>query len=528
MNHPGTSRPFPFVLFGLLCSAAYGLAGFYFQRAGYHHGQALFFSEKASLVFQSRESVFNIIGLTYPILPFFATLACFGFNSLLAPVLASSLATGFLGSLIVKHLLDKEVPSWLTLVLFTSFLLNPAILYAGVSGSSDALTLLILYLFFKSLFEYMASNTTYHISISGLFLALLVFCMFQLFWLTLFVLPLILLLALNSMRLRGGTGQQLLLVFNKGSLRRKLIGRTYAVFLLIFILPLSGYLLFGWLNSMHTSNASYFAQSAYANWNVLDMRFHNSALLYAIRNPYRPPLEDFFSLIIRPLYYVPLLLPALYLARRNPIQFLVLLFLFAFIQFLKIYYPDLLLSVDLYLLFYLVSLLVIQYSPPASRPEGRYLYPLIGLCALLLVYTGYQYLKDTPISQEREFGKLLGNPGQGGSSNFRDDQAMAGYILREVPRDSTILADDAVAYPIVALSGDSRRFVLPYQQEFAPVLENPKGQVHYLLLSQIGSQQARDDQVRLRFPELDTGSPEFQLVYANASWQLFRIRNTRL
>jgi hypothetical protein len=68
---------------------------------------------------------------------------------------------------------------------------------------------------------------------------------------------------------RAGEHLPLFLSFNSPSLRRKLVNKTFALYIILFSLPLAAVLCYKLLNLTHANDLNYFAESPYATWNVL-------------------------------------------------------------------------------------------------------------------------------------------------------------------------------------------------------------------------------------------------------------------
>lgn len=70
-------------------------------------------------------------------------------------------------------------------------------------------------------------------------------------------------------------------------------------------------------------------------------------------------------------------------------------------------------------------------------------------------------------------------------------------ILDATKDQGIILADDTTLYPLVFLSGNPSRFILPYNYEFDPALATPQAHARYIVLTP----QPNKDKVAGRFPK---------------------------
>jgi len=105
-------------------------------------------------------------------------------------------------------------------------------------------------------------------------------------------------------------------------------------------------------------------------------------------------------------------------------------------------------------------------------------------------------------SEEQLFSQILmGQQVKGNLTQYRD-------LIAELEPAERILLDDTVNYPLVFLTNDPKRFVLPYEYEFNMVLAAPDHFVRYLVASDLASR----DKVYGRYPMAALGYvPKFSL-----------------
>src|SRR6202012_5669867 len=164
------------------------------------------------------------------------------------------------------------------------FVLHPGILFVACSGKGIYLSLIFFFLFFLNLLKFYKSHTTFHISIASICLVILVFCDYKFIWLTLFFIPLILAIAIQTLNLSEKESIfRLSLSFNSPSLRRKLISKTFALYIIIFILPIASVIGYKLLNLTHANDLNYFIESPYATWNVLADKINYDQLATPIK-----------------------------------------------------------------------------------------------------------------------------------------------------------------------------------------------------------------------------------------------------
>jgi hypothetical protein len=123
----------------------------------------------------------------------------------------------------------------------------------------------------------------------------------------------------------------------------------------------------------------------------------------------------------------------------------------------------------------------------------------------------------SPNREERTFtSALYGLPID---SNVADYRAMADRVAELPP--GKVLLDDAVLYPVVILSGDIGRFILPYQYEYDTLAADPRAGAQYVV---VAPDDAADGIATLH-PSVRQGALEgFTLVYRSGPYTLFARR----
>ncbi len=258
------------LLISILLAIYYLVCGIYLNRLGYFSQEGLFYIEKTKIVLHGLSNRLKVMGLTAPILPFYASFIFSAINDLLAPIIMSALCTAILFYIMASALLKRIDDLFYLLILLVVFVFHPGILYAACSGKSISLVLIFFFLFFFNLLKFYRSNTTFHVSIASICLVLLIFCDYKFIWLTLFFIPLVLSITVKSLNLSEQESIfRLFISFNNPSLRRKLINKTFALYIILFILPISCIVCYKLLNLTHAQDLNYFSESPYATWTVL-------------------------------------------------------------------------------------------------------------------------------------------------------------------------------------------------------------------------------------------------------------------
>ena len=507
----------------ILLAAYYVVLSIYLNKLGYFSQEALFYIEKTNIILDGLGNRLKVMGLTSPILPFYSSFIFSSINGgFLAPVLASSMCMVLLFYLMASSLIKRVNDFFYIWVLLVIFTFHPGILYAACSGKSIAMVLIFFFLFFFNLLKFYRSNTTFHVSIASICLVLLIFCDYKFIWLTLFFIPLVLSITIRSLNL----GEQesifrLFLSFNNPSLRRKLINKTFALYIILFILPIACVTCYKLLNLAHASDLNYSVESPYATWTVLADKLSFDQL--STSAVYQIP-ETTLLVSVRILIFCPLIFIAVYLFRESTYQILTLLTPFAFVEFLHIKYEKVFLAQQYYLIFLVLAMMCILYKAQTIKNQGV-LKLLVGGLAVLQLYTGVIFLQNSSINEERNFITVLFN--QTADTDQDENRDLANYI-NHLPKDSHVLVDDAIAYPIVAFmdNADFHKLTLPYQGVFLSAIEAPDKYDDYILLATEKNEVTGFTQLNNKYvPVVEKTNSALKLkrVYETDNWILYRI-----
>jgi len=508
------------IILTLLLAGYYLFLGVYMHNLGYHNLESLFYSEKNKILFEGVGNRLKVMGLTAPILPFYGTFIFSGISHLLAPVLASAVGTALLFYIMAHTLTKRTNDDFYLLILLVMFTLHPGLLFTACSGKAIYLVLIFLFLFFYHILRYYKSNTTFHVSIASICLVVLVFCDYKFIWLTLFFIPLVLFIAIQSLNLsETETVFRLVQSFNTPALRRKLINKTFAIYIIIFLLPLASVAIFKMLNLTHANDLDYFIDSPYATWTVLadKIGFEQATSFVHYQSSQISPLVT-ASIAL----YCPMIVVAIYLFRHNTYQILTIATPFAFVEFLQIKYDKIFLAHEYFLIFLILSLLCIVFR--GHRYENqRMMKILLSVIVVVQLITGYFFLKNSFIQEERGFLSTLlhANPDDSQAEN----REMASFI-NTLPREQQIMMDDAVAYPVIAFTDHIQRLTLPYQETFLSASEAPERYVNYILIATDRNPLTGYTQLNNKYlPAIKHSDSNLNLqkIYETDSWILYKV-----
>lgn len=516
------SRNLFFLIITLILAIYYLYCGIYLNHLGYANAESLFYIEKARIIFEGIGNRIKVMGLTAPILPFYCT---FLFTSvdkgILAPVIASGIGTALLFYIMARTLLRRTTGFFYTLLLVLLFIFHPGILYVACSGKGIYLCLIFFFLFFLNILKFYRSNTTFHISIASICLVILVFCDYKFIWLSLFFIPLILSIAIQSLNLSEKESIfRLFLSFNTPSLRRKLFSKTFALYIILFILPIASIFCYKLLNLTHANDMNYFLESPYATWNVLQDKLQYDQI--SISTNSFLPSEISVLISVKALIFCPMILFAIYLFRESTYQILTILTPFAFIEFLHIKYDKVFLDYEYFMIFVVLAYLCVMFKIHAVRKQ---VLTKIVLSAFLIIqiFTGYYFLKNSNVSDEKNFYIALRDRQTNSSQQNNLDAAAA---LNSLPTDGKVLVDDAIAYPVVAYVDHTQQLTMPYQDDFAGAIESPEKYDDYLLIATAKNQNTGYTQINNKYVEiikLNNDHLKLHTIFENSDWVLYQI-----
>ncbi|HWD89047.1 MAG TPA: hypothetical protein VG367_13035 [Mucilaginibacter sp.] len=509
------------IILAVLLAVYYVFMAVYLHGLHYHNLEALFYSEKCKLLFEGVGNRLKVMGLTSPILPFYGAIAfTFGKFYLLGPVLASAIGTAILFYIMANTLVRRSHDDYYFLLLLITFVFHPSILFSACSGKAVYLVLIFLFLFFYHILRYYKSNTTFHVSISSICLVVLVFCDYKFIWLTLFFIPLVLFIATRSLNLsETETVFRLVQSFNTPALRRKLINKIFAIYIILFLFPLAAVLIFKMLNLTHANDLDYFLDSPYATWTVLADRlgFEQATSFSHYHVSQISPLVT-ASIVL----YCPMIGIAIYLFRHNTYQILTVAAPFAFVEFLQIKYDKIFLAHEYFIIFLVLALLCIVFRGHKHENQ-RLMKTMLTITTVFQLFTGFFFLKNSFIPEERDFVNALFHLSPDDTQD--ESREMANY-LNTLPDNDQVLADDAVAYPVIAFMHHVGRVTLPYQESYLSASEAPERYVNYILVATDRNPLVGYTQLNYKYlPAIKKSDSNLNLqkIYETDNWILYKV-----
>ncbi|MCS7003063.1 MAG: hypothetical protein NZ518_09465, partial [Dehalococcoidia bacterium] len=135
-------------------------------------------------------------------------------------------------------------------------------------------------------------------------------------------------------------------------------------------------------------------------------------------------------------------------------------------------------------------------------------------------------LPSAPLADERPFARALlqGQPTRHAEGDLIQMDATMAAEIDALP-DGLILMDSFATFPLILQTSNPRRFVISSDRDFKQILENPIGQVRYILAPRSTGYGAADA-VNRRYPRLyDGGEPwaTLEREFRDGAFRLYRV-----
>lgn len=510
---------FSIFIIGLFFSAYYVGLGYYEYSLGFKYLEPLFMSDRLQLLFTNDIKTLELFYFTYPVISQLITIPAGLIDPLLAPMITSGITVGFFAAYIVVILFKQKLPI-VSVIITLYFLCSPVIISVATSGTSLYLYLILYYFFFHFLFRYTRDFTTYNFVILSLCLTLFVFLNYSFLWMVVFMLPLIFLFSLfNS----PGIQKSYLGIFTELTqsrvTARELVGSSLSTVLVIVFTPLVSLLFFLTINYWFTGDFMFFSTTKTASWDqhpFLDFVFYNTSENFIDLGT----SWDYLSISI--LALSPVFLTAFLIGRKKLLFQLIMLLVPVWILYSKNSNSAVLLSLSDFLIitaagiaafihFFHTSLL-----PVFSKSKVLHLITFI----LLLINLGgeYFYFTHTYTNQEQNMLAFLKQEKPLNSDATAD---MADFINKNLPKDATILTDNTLFYPTIALSRDHVKYVDQFDPNYYNALQAPQVHADYILILNNSKQRDQKDGVKYVVDQTDI---ELQTQYTNTLFSLIQIK----
>lgn len=270
------------------------------------------------------------------------------------------------------------------------------------------------------------------------------------------------------------------------------------------------------LNLTNANDLDYFNESPYATWSILAERLNYETLL---ATPDYKTADISLLISVKVLVICPLMLFVIFLFRQANYQILTLLTPFAFIEFLHIKYEKVPIAYEYYLIFIILSLICIIIKAPTIKSQ-RALKTGLAVVVLVQIYTGYYYIKNSPVAEERNFITTLTT--RAVDSQQDENKEIANFI-NGLPDNSKVLMDDAITYQIVAFTNNIKGLTLPYEDNFLSATETPWNYVNYILIATDKNPVKAYTVLNLKYGPVLNPNSNLQKIYETDNWTLYKI-----
>ena len=182
-------------------------------------------------------------------------------------------------------------------------------------------------------------------------------------------------------------------------------------------------------------------------------------------------------------------------------------------------------TIEYYLIFLILALLGLCYYA-GKKYKTKMLYPVVMAVAVLNIFTGIYYFKRTSDREENGFFTALRSIKKwDGERIASEEYLLAAYISDITDETHKILMDDAAAYKIMAHLRSLKPVVMPVNNNFITIAENPKIGVRYICIAK-GNNRLKSftvlNEYNIRLME-SRRQLETKLMFETKSWGVYRV-----
>jgi hypothetical protein len=148
---------------------------------------------------------------------------------------------------------------------------------------------------------------------------------------------------------------------------------------------------------------------------------------------------------------------------------------------------------------------------------------MLTITTVFQLFTGFFFLKNSFIPEERDFVNALFHLSPDDTQD--ESREMANY-LNTLPDNDQVLADDAVAYPVIAFMHHVGRVTLPYQESYLSASEAPERYVNYILVATDRNPLVGYTQLNYKYlPAIKKSDSNLNLqkIYETDNWILYKV-----
>lgn len=470
----------------------FSIALFLYLKYGYIGKEAVFLVEKATIALRGTPPQLENIGLIYPPLPFILVLPFCFFPLAWGAQFVTCAAMAFLATLIIRESLTQDPPPVLVTVIVLTLMFHPLVLYHALLGNSGGILYVILTFFYVyNLLRYSFIGDTLYIVFAGIMIGLMAFVRYEVFFLLVFLLPLIPWIGMAS--------------------KMRTAHSLFSLILMNFIPPIATSLAWMYLNWLFTGDFLNFLRSKYSYFQSIEyLNVLNQRVLDARGNFLLSPWLVFsIAGTVFPLYFVLLI-------GINNIPFVFFFLAHIFAIALAVFFGKSLLALNDFLVLIPLSVLALAFQTNVNKKWKVFVGSLLLVVSIPLSVDRFV---SSPLPDEQIFGNLLiGNPPE---RTFKAEWELAQYIKKELKQKSIIM-DDYKGFPIVVFSEDPLRFILPYQNVFIQAATNPSLYADVIVVADPRTNEGRNDQLNILHPQLyQFGQEGWRAIKEIYPWKVY-------
>lgn len=512
-----------FFIIWFIYVAFYSFVTIVIRENGYLNFEPLFITNYINTLFDSGELVKNFF-LSYPLLTNLLAYPFSIFGSEDAPFFASIFYTSLFTTIVVT-IVGKETNRIIKILLFLYFLASPVTVYAATSGTSLYAFFVLYFLIFYFLLNYIKKFTTYHMAILSIILSLAIFLDYRILWLLLLLF--FYMFTFSIYGIMGLSKSYTVLKFIKitqhSSLRRKFRGRLGSMLFIIGFFPVSGLLLYLLINYLMGNDFYYFYDSLDTRWNgnaflsIIDPN-NSVSLNNKATNDY-----SFLNIVA---FIIPIYVIEIITHYKNYLKVFVLmlvpLLLYVLVRDSKIEY----MSLAYYVIIIAASLASIASTTGKYFKQKTLNYFSYGFIFVLSIYGEYLYLKNSNFTSEQLYYNSVVNNEQ--SDILLHYKKGGRFLASNTPKNSIILCDRSIMYPIVAYNKKNNFFISNSSAQFKKAIYNPKQNCDYIIISNTNSPFYFYDKVEASFKDIEekglgVNSYKTEEIYYSDAFKILKV-----
>lgn len=500
-----------------ICYSIYYLSiGIFGLKMGYFNYEQLFISDKLQLLFSSDTNTLEVFYFTYPVLGQVMAIPAGLIDPIIAPIITSSLFTGFLAAYLVTKLISLDL-KFFACITSAYFIFSPVMIFVAMSGMTLYLFLILYFLFFHYVFKYSRDLTTYNFVIISICLSAFVFLDFSFLWIIVFMIPLVFLFSIYS---DPHLKPNFIAIFNQITLRndkvKELIGRFLSSLLVIIFTPLISLLFYLLINYWFTGQWFYFKNLSTSQWDqkgFLNYTFSNSLIKESFTIKY----------VLKTLFYLSsFFLTALWLGRRRLLFTYSLIMVVLWIIFNKNYDGTQFFSLNTLLILTasgIAGILHLFQTSLIDSLKNKTLTSILISTVFVLTLTGEVfYFKSTRSALENNMVDFVFK--KNANEEMTAFLDMADFIKTNLNKTDIILTDNSIFYPVTAMTRTNISYLDQYNESYYSAIQFPKKFANYILVSNLETEYYTKDQmtaVKLQRESL------WYKVYSNDFFTIYKL-----